>query len=248
MRTLKLTVAYDGTRYAGWQVQRNATQTIQAVLQEALRTALGEAVHVQASGRTDAGVHALAQVAHLRTRSPLPAKRLLWSLNGLLPHDIRVREVAEAPAAFHAQFDAVAKRYRYSVVMGPVVLPFDRPYVQQMPLPLNVALIRREARRLLGRHDMAAFQSAGRPVRDSHRTILDIRVTRKGSRLDIEIEADGFLYHMVRRIAGTLLDIGRGRLPPGTIAAMLRTRDPRLGGPVAPARGLCLLRVAYRKH
>ncbi|MBI4354540.1 MAG: tRNA pseudouridine(38-40) synthase TruA [Candidatus Omnitrophica bacterium] len=256
MRTLKLTIAYDGTRYAGWQVQPGSKPTIQGVLQDALRRILGERVSVLGSGRTDAGVHAVGQVAHLRTRASMAPERLFLALNHLLPPDIAVRDVREAPEQFHAQFDAVSKRYRYRLVNGPIVLPFERPYVQQIRAPLNARLMQREAAVLRGRHDMAPFQRTGRPVRDTRRTISDISVRRQaclpsdirggqGSLITIEIEADGFLYMMVRIIVGTLINIGRGYRPPGTIARILRTRDKRLVGPTAPARGLMLLQVRY---
>ncbi len=255
MRTLKLTIAYDGTRYAGWQVQPGSKPTIQGVLQQTLHRILGERVSVIGSGRTDAGVHALGQVAHLRTRSSVAAERLLLGLNSLLPSDIAVRDVREAPDDFHAQFDAVSKRYRYRIVNGPVVLPFERPYVQQIRAPLNVRLMQREAVLLRGRHDMASFQRVGRPVRDTRRTISDISVKKQapptagqGNLITIEIEANGFLYMMVRMIVGTLLNIGRGYRPPGTIARILRTKDKRCVGPTAPARGLMLLRVKYRSQ
>ena len=248
MRTLKLTVAYDGTGFSGWQAQgSNARKpTIQGTLQAACRTVLREPVNVLGSGRTDTGVHALGQVAHLKTGSEISPDRLRMALNGVLPPAISVMEVKEAPPDFHAQFSAVAKRYRYQIVMGPAVLPFERRYVTQVRVPLNVALMRREARALLGRHDMAAFQSAGRLVRDTRRTVLDLSVRRRGNHLTIEIEADGFLYKMVRRIVGTLLDIGQGRLPPGTVNELLRSRDPLHAGRPAGAQGLALVCVRYK--
>ncbi|MBI2884789.1 MAG: tRNA pseudouridine(38-40) synthase TruA [Candidatus Omnitrophica bacterium] len=254
MRTLKLTVAYDGTGFSGWQVQGSGTQhtahstqkpTIQGTLNAACQTVLREDVRVLGSGRTDAGVHAIGQVAHLKTRSAIAPERLRMALNGVLPPAISVMDVEEAPASFHAQFSAVSKRYRYQIVLGPAVLPFERPYVKQVHVPLNVALMRREAAALLGRHDMAAFQSVGRKVRDTRRTISHLSVRRQGAHLTIEVEADGFLYKMVRRIVGTLLEIGRGRLPPGTMAALLKSRDPLKTGAPVPAKGLTLVVVRY---
>lgn len=246
MRTLKLILAYDGTNYAGWQMQRrHDTPTIQGTLQRALYQILHEPVAVVGSGRTDAGVHATAQTAHVKIRSAISCRRLHRALNGVLPPDIVVTDVAEAPAQFHARFDAKMKRYRYRIVHGAFVSPFERRYVHQVRAPLNVALMRREAAALLGRHDMRAFQKAGRPMRRTRRTISDLRIRRRKTDLSIEIEANGFLHTMVRSIVGTLIDVGRGHRPPGTIATLLRTKNRRLVGPTAPAKGLCLLQVRY---
>ena len=246
VRTLKLTVAYDGTGYAGWQVQRRAGKpTIQGTLQQAFRQIVREQVVVVGSGRTDAGVHALAQVAHVTIRAAIPCERLRHALNSVLPPDSVVTDVVEAPAGFHARFDAVAKRYRYRIVNGPIVLPFERRYVHQVRVPLNLALMRREASVLLGRHDFRAFHNSGRPLADARRTISKIQVHRHDPELTIEIEANGFLYGMVRSIVGTLIDIGRGYRPAGTMARILKTRDRRLVGPTAPAKGLCLVCVQY---
>ena len=244
MRTFKLTLAYDGTRYAGWQVQRNHA-TIQGTLERVLAQVLREHVCIVGSGRTDAGVHALAQVAHLSTRSPIPCERLHQALNHLLPPEIVVTRLEEAPAGFHARFGARRKRYRYVIVNGPVVLPHERRYVHQVRSPLNVSLMRREARVLVGRHDMRAFHQRSRPVRDAHRTIFAVRIRRHEDHLTIDLEADGFLHTMVRGIVGTLIEIGRGHQRPGTMARILATRDRRLVGPTAPARGLWLVGVRY---
>lgn len=248
MRTLKLTLAYDGTAYAGWQMQAGGRPTIQGVVQEVLRRILQEPVHLIGSGRTDAGVHALAQVAHVRTDAILPVTRLQHALNSLLPSDIVVTGLEEAPRTFHARFAAKTKRYRYRLVTGPVVLPFERCYVHHVRRHLNVAVMRREAMALRGRHDVRAFHRSGRPVADTRRTIVEACVIRRDpSHLDIDIEADGFLYMMVRSIVGTLLDVGRGSRPAGTVARILKTQDRRLVGPTAPAKGLCLVGVTYSK-
>jgi len=254
MRTLKLTIAYDGTDYAGWQIQnargqkaegRNQKPTIQGTLEQILRQILQEPVKVVGSGRTDAGVHALAQVAHLKTRSPMPCERLKAALNSLLPPDMVITQVKEAHAGFHARFDAKAKHYRYHIVNGPIVLPFERRAVHHVPVPLNLAVMRREARALLGRHDFRAFHNTGRPVADTRRTISNLRINRHNVHLVIEIEATGFLYTMVRSIVGTLIDIGRGHRPPGTMAQLLKTKDRCRVGTTAPPQGLCLVEVKY---
>lgn len=269
MRTLKLTIAYDGTRYAGWQTQETRGQpapaivkagpgpatarpTIQGMLERTLHRILQEPVTMVGSGRTDAGVHALGQSAHLRTRATLPCGRLLRSINRLLPPDIAVTRIKDVPAAFHARFSVTTKRYRYRIFTGPVVLPFIRPYVHHYTAPLNLALMRREAALLHGRHDFRAFTRAqhraqGRPPRTTTRTISSIRLTRRGRELHLDIEGNGFLYTMVRSIAGTLIDVGRGRLPPGTVRRMLEKKRRTLTGTTAPASGLTLLSVAYPK-
>ena len=269
-RTLKLTIAYDGTRYAGWQVQKRSRQsaagsrqrkpspTIQGTIEDVLQQILRERVRVIGSGRTDAGVHALAQVAHLKTHSAIPIQRLLRALNHLLPHDIAVLRIEEAGDTFHARFDAARKRYRYRLFTGPVVSPFIRPYVLHVRARLNVALMQRELAALRGRHDFKAFARLGDRKRragaqsksaaqqsTTHRALTDARLRRRGDELQLELEGNGFLHTMVRSIAGTILDIGRGRLPPGTVRRMLRMKDRRLAGTTAPAKGLTLVRVDY---
>jgi len=248
LRTLKLTIAYDGTNYIGWQIQHSPRPTIQGTLRAALRQVLQERVTVWGSGRTDTGVHALAQVAHTKTRSTIACHRLRYILGHILPPDIAVLRLEEAAPGFHAQFSVLRKRYRYTIVNGPVVSPFERRYVHQVRAPLDVRLMRRELAVLRGRHDVRAFQRTGRPVRDHRRTITQIRLTQRGDHLFLDIEADGFLYAMVRRIVGTLIDIGRGHRPPGTMAAILKSRSARLAGPTAPPHGLCLLSVHYPRR
>ncbi|MBI3320479.1 MAG: tRNA pseudouridine(38-40) synthase TruA [Candidatus Omnitrophica bacterium] len=254
MRTLKLTIAYDGTDYAGWQVQHDRRQkaegrgqrpTIQGTIEGALQRILQESVRVIGSGRTDAGVHALAQVAHVRIASSLSCTRLQRALNALLPPDIVVKRIERASPTFHARFAARTKRYRYCLVNGPIVLPFVRRYVHHVRVPLDLALMRREAEVLRGRHDVRVFHRRGRPVREARRVISDIQVRRRGCELSIDIEANGFLHAMVRSIVGTLIDIGRGHRLPGTMAMIVKTGDRRLVGPTAPPHGLCLLRVKY---
>lgn len=255
-RTLKLTIAYDGTRYAGWQLQADSPQhtahskkpkpTIQGTLETALRRMLQEPVRVRGSGRTDAGAHAQAQAAHIRIRSAMPRARLLRAVNHLLPSDLAVTRIDEAPSSFHAQHDAAGKSYRYRIFTGEVAPPFIRPYVHQVRNRLNIGLMRREALALRGRHNFSAFAKAEAARRyGGTRTIRAVQLRRQGAELHLEVEGDGFLHTMVRSIAGTLIDIGRGRLPPGTVRRMLRTKRRDLAGITAPAKGLMLLRVTY---
>lgn len=200
------------------------------------------------SGRTDAGVHALAQAAHVKTRSAIPCARLQRSLNQLLPPDIAVTRLEDAAPAFHARFDARRKRYRYRLFTGTVVPPFIRPYVHHVRAPLRVSAMRRELAALRGRRDFRAFarlprQGAGRTT---IRAITDARLSRRGEELHLELEGSGFLHTMVCSIAGTLIDVGRGRLPEGTVRRMLKMGDRRLAGTTAPSQGLALVSVEYR--
>jgi tRNA pseudouridine38-40 synthase len=254
MRTLKLTIAYDGTRYAGWQIQNRGRQpsaargqkpTIQGTLERVLAQILQEPVKVVASGRTDAGVHALAQVAHVKIRSAVACERLVRSVNQLLPPDIAVMRVEDVEAAFHARFRAARKRYRYRLFTGAVVPPFLRPYVHHVHTPLNLAVMRREVAALLGRHDFRAFARANGSGGSTVRAITDVQLRRRGDEIQVELEGNGFLHTMVRSIAGTLLDVGRGRLSPGTVRRMLRTGRRALAGTTAPAKGLALISVDY---
>ena len=214
-------------------------------------------MRVTGSGRTDAGVHALAQVAHLKTRSSTPRRRLLHSANALLPRDIAILDVQEAPAGFHAQFSAKRKRYRYRVFLGEAPSPFIHPYVHHVQARLKMRLMRREAAALRGRHDFKAFARSsgagphtkrfgvGAGRRTTVRSLTEVQLRRRGEELHFEFEGNGFLHTMVRSMTGTLLDVGCGRLAPGTIRRMLRRRDRQLAGRTAPAKGLALVSVDY---
>lgn len=248
MRTLKLTLAYDGTRYAGWQIQRHRSgehRTIQGTLQDTLRQILQEPVHLIGAGRTDAGVHAHAQVAHVKTRSTLPAARLQRSINHLLPPDVAVMALTDVPRTFQAQYHATEKWYRYRWYLGEVVPPFIRPYVCQVRVPLQVARMRRELQVVVGRRDFRAFARAHHGRKDTVRTIRQARLTRHGPELRLDVAGNGFLYTMVRSIAGTLFDVGRGFKPEGTMQHMIRTKQRELTGTTAPACGLTLMAVRY---
>lgn len=247
-RKLKLLVAYDGTDFHGFQRQPGR-RTVQAVLEEALGRLAGHPVTVVGAGRTDAGVHAAGQVVHCTVAGSIPTERIPQALQGLLPPDVVVYAAEEVDESFHARKSARAKVYRYSVLVAPFPWPFIRRYVLHEPRPLDVAAMRAGAAHLVGRHDFAAFQAAGRPVRDTVRTVhrleLDEQVMPWGRIVHITVEADGFLYHMARNIAGTLLEVGRGRRPPEWVAEVLASRRRERAGPTAPAHGLTLLEVRY---
>ena len=249
MRTLKLTIAYDGTRYAGWQRQDHARPqkraTIQATLEEAVQQIVREPIRLKASGRTDTGVHAIGQVAHFKTASPIPCERLLRAVNHVLPDDIAVTRIEAVAAAFHAQYDAAGKHYRYRIFTGSATSPFIRRWVHQVRNSLNVALMRREIASIKGKHDFAAFTKAGHRSNKTVRAISRASLTRHGEELHFDIEGSGFLYTMVRSIVGTLIDIGRGRRKPGTFKQMIATKKRTLAGTTAPAQGLTLISVTY---
>ncbi len=248
MRTFRLTLSYDGTAYAGWQVQANA-RTIQAELEAALRQVTGEPIRAVASGRTDAGVHALGQVVSFSSQTHLPAEVLRKALDANLPKDMVIREVREAPDGFHAIRDAIRKRYRYVVQDGPMRDVFERAYAWYFPHRLDVQAMQAAAAVLLGRHDFSSFEAAGAPRASSVRTIYELTVQRRAGdfldRIVVEVEADGFLYNMVRNIVGSLVEVGRGRQSPAWIADVLAARNRKLAGMTAPPQGLFLVSVDY---
>lgn len=246
MRFLKLTIAYDGTDFAGWQVQPNA-RTIQQTLEDALQTITGEQIRVTASGRTDAGVHAYGQVVSLATESSLSADVLCRALNANTPHDLVVLDVAEASDGFHAIRDAVRKRYRYVIHNNPLPDVFSRAYAWHIPQPLDLDSMRGAAKLLIGTRDFASFQAAGSDRATTVRTVSELQITcdELTSRILMEVEADGFLYMMVRNIVGSLVEIGRGNHPVDWISEVLAARDRRLAGATAPPHGLFLVSVDY---
>ena len=249
MRNLKLTIAYDGTEYAGWQRQANGV-SVQGLLEDALAAIEGSPVTLHGAGRTDAGVHALGQVASVRLTAAIAAARLPRALNAVLPTDVRVLSAEEMSPEFHARFSATGKAYEYRIVNAPFVSPFVRRYVWHVPHRLDFGAIDAATAMLQGRHDFAAFQSAGSVKPTSDRTITAIEWT-PGSGADVarvlRISGDGFLRHMVRNIAGTLIEFGRGRWPPAEMAAILASRDRRRAGVTAPPQGLFLVAVMYHR-
>ena len=248
MRHLKLTIAYDGTDFSGWQIQPNQ-RTVQETFELALMRITGERQSVVASGRTDAGVHALGQVLSLRSRSQLSCQVLRRALNANLPSDIAVLEVTEAAHGFHAIRDATRKRYRYQIQNSPVPDVFTRKYSWHLPTPLDVDRMRCASCELLGTHDFQSFETAGAERISSVRTIHDLTVSafdqKEGRRIEIEVEANGFLYNMVRTIVGSLVEVGRGKRPEAWLAQVLEAKDRRLAGPTAPPQGLVLVSVKY---
>jgi tRNA pseudouridine38-40 synthase len=248
MRTFKLTIAYDGTDFAGWQWQPQR-RTIQGELQETLKRVTQEEIKCIASGRTDAGVHALGQVVSFESETYLSPAALKKALNAELPEDMLVCEVAEAPPRFHAQRDAIRKRYRYVVEDGRLPDLFDRKYVWHVYQRLDVEAMKEAARPLVGTHDFASYETGGSQRLTTVRTIYDLVVERRQAELTdrvvIEVEADGFLYNMVRNIAGTLVAVGKGKEPVSFPAEALAKKDRQAAGMTAPAQGLFLVGVEY---
>ena len=242
----KATIAYDGAAYAGWQVQPNQS-TIQSKLESAVASVCGQATRVTASGRTDAGVHAFAQVVSFSVATRLNAETWGRALNANLPEDIRVVSV-ELKTAFHALRDAAGKRYRYVIHDAEVPNLFHRAYAWHIGERLQVDAMKRAATHLRGQHDFSSFEAAGAPRASSVRTIRDLTVDRcehDTSLVWIEVEADGFLYNMVRNIVGALALVGREKAAPDWVGKVLASRDRRQSAPTAPAKGLFLLRVFY---
>jgi tRNA pseudouridine38-40 synthase len=247
-RWLKLTVAYDGTAYAGWQIQPDVP-TVQAVLETAWHEITREIVRVTAAGRTDAGVHALGQVVGVATESRLSANDLCRGLNAVLPEDVAVLEVEQARDGFHATHDAVSKTYHYHIHTGRTPDVFARRYSWHYPQPLDANLMHAAGQALVGTHDFSSFESAGSERPDAVRTLTILTVCRGtnelADRVTVEVTADGFLYNMVRAIVGTLVEVGKGARGVGWPAEVLAARDRRLAGQTAPPLGLFLVRVDY---
>ena len=244
MRRIHLTVEYDGTNYAGWQRQSNAL-AVQQVIEEALARLTGERVVLHGASRTDAGVHALGQCAHFDTDSRIPGEKFSYAVNTMLPPDIRIRHSQEVPEGFHARFSARGKRYRYLFYDAPHAGALNRLTHAHSIYPLDDGRMRREAWTLLGTHDFAAFAASGSVVRDTVRTLWRADVTRNGNDVMLIVEGNGFLYNMVRIIAGTLRDIGSGKLESGALARAIDTGNRLDLGVTAPAHGLTLMEVFY---
>ena len=267
-RWLKLTVAYDGRAYAGWQVQPDKP-TVQGAFEATWQKLTQESVHVTAAGRTDAGVHALGQVVGVSTQTRLSNDDLHRGLNALLPADIAVLNIEDAHERFHATYEAIGKRYRYHIHNARSPSVFDRHYAWHYPHPLDAAAMHAAGHALVGRHDFSSFESAGSERPDSIRTITELTVTRgehvgeflrnsklavserlpnvqSSDRITIEVAGDGFLYNMVRAIVGTLVEVGRGTRDANWPAQVLAARDRRQAGQTAPPHGLFLVSVDYQ--
>jgi len=238
-RRIRITLAYDGTEFHGWQIQPGLP-TIQGILEEIVSGMEGRPVHVAGSGRTDAGVHALAQVAAFTIENPIPTDNLRRAVNRLLPPAIRVLDAAETRADFHPRFDAIAKTYRYAIFRAEVCPPFEWRYTHHHPYPLNEAAMCEAARVFEGEHDFSVFAASDErdaEGRSKVRTIFSSRLERAGDRMIYTVRGSGFLKHMVRNLVGTLIEVGRGNLD--------GSRIPEKCGATVPAKGLTLVSVEY---
>jgi tRNA pseudouridine38-40 synthase len=246
MSTFRLVLEYDGTEFAGWQSQAQGERTVQGTLAAALAEIAGAPVRVTGAGRTDAGVHAEGQVAAATFETRLDPATLQRAVNAHLPRDVAVVDCLPARDGFDPRREATGKLYRYALWNAPSPSPLRRRRFHHVPAALDVAAMKEGAAHLLGRHDFASFQAAGSPVTETVRTLHRLELAGSaGAELLLSFEGDGFLRHMVRNLVGTLLEIGLGRRPAGSLPALVLARDRTQAGPTAPARGLTLVRVDY---
>lgn len=244
VRRILITLSYDGTAYAGWQRQENAL-AVQQVVEQALSKLLGVQTAVTGASRTDAGVHALGQRAHFDTESRIPPEKFPYALNTMLPRDIRVLEGVEVDADTHARFSAVGKEYQYQIHNAPHASALYRNLSAHVPVMLNLTAMQQALPAILGTHDFAAFQASGGTAKTTVRTIEHASLDRLGDRITLTVRGNAFLYNMVRIIAGTLIEIGKGKLSPDAFARALASHSRLDLGVTAPANGLTLVSVRY---
>lgn len=243
----RMDIAYDGTKYGGWQVQPNAS-TIQQLIQEALKVILRADVGVTGAGRTDAGVHALQQTAHIVVENEIDPFRVRGSLNGLLPANVRIKAITPVSEGFHARYSAKGKIYHYRLHIGQVESPFTRLYSWHVKQKLDLERLRQAAKCFVGTHDFKSFANEahmGCASRDSVRTIFRLDVVAEGDSVVLQFEGDGFLYKMVRNITGTLVECATGKIEYSDIIDILAAKDRRFAGTAAPPQGLFLVQVIY---
>jgi tRNA pseudouridine38-40 synthase len=246
MRNIRLILSYDGSDFSGWQAQPGF-RTVQETLETAVAALGGSPVRANASGRTDAGVHAVGQVVNFYTDLTIPTDKFAKAVNAYLPPDVVVRSAEDAPQSFDANRDAQCKLYRYVIHDGAVPDVFMRRHCCHTRRRLDATAMARASAPLLGRHDFHSFETEWPNRMSSVRTITHLAVNRMGDWIWLDVEADGFLYNMVRAIAGTLINVGRGYWPESEVAEILRAEDRRRAGPTAPAQGLFLMRVTYER-
>ena len=244
MKRIGMVVAYDGTNYSGWQIQPNGI-TIQGILNEELSRLLGEEIEVQGASRTDAGVHALGNVCVFDTNSRIPGEKFSYALNQSLPEDIRIQLSEEVEPDFHPRYADSEKTYEYRILNRRFPVPTERLYSYFYHYKLDERLMQEAASFLIGEHDFASFCGSGAQVKSTVRTITRAEVERDGDMVIITVSGTGFLYNMVRIIAGTLIEIGNGQYPPERMQDILDARDREAAGPTAPACGLTLMGIEY---
>ena len=245
MRNIKLWIQYDGTRYSGWQSQEHTGQTIQGKLTAVLERMTGETVELQGSGRTDAGVHALGQVANFHTKSSLSCEEMLCYMNRYLPEDIAVIQVEEAEPRFHSRLNAVRKTYVYRIWNSPIPNVWERKYLYLVEEKLDLEVMQRAAELLCGTHDFRAFCSNKRMKKSTVRTLESIEMEKEGSELRLIFTGNGFLYNMVRILTGTLIEVGLHKKEPEKMTEILESQERERAGFTAPAQGLYLKNVEY---
>ncbi|MDE5695857.1 MAG: tRNA pseudouridine(38-40) synthase TruA [Lachnospiraceae bacterium] len=244
MKRVMLTVAYDGTNYHGWQLQPNVT-TIESVLNEALSALLREDIRVIGASRTDTGVHALGNIAVFDTQARMPAEKFSYALNQRLPEDVRIQASREVPVDFHPRRQDSRKTYEYKILNSAFPMPVYRLYSHFTYVPLDIVKMRRAADYLKGEHDFRSFCSVYTTAETTVRTIYDINVEKAGDLIAIQVTGSGFLYNMVRIIAGTLMEVGRGNLSPEKMDEIIAACDRTKAGPTAPACGLTLVKYEF---
>ncbi|MEE8317990.1 MAG: tRNA pseudouridine(38-40) synthase TruA [Candidatus Omnitrophota bacterium] len=247
MRNICLTIEYDGTRFCGWQRQtsRGRSRTVQEEIEKAAKKLFGKKIKLMGAGRTDSGVHAEGQVANFKVDSDLPLRNIKRGLNSLLPRDIAICSIEAKGPSFHARFDAKGKLYRYTILNKKERSPLWKRYTTFCSYGLDINAMRKAARYFIGRKDFRSFQASDKRNGNSVRTVKRLNLISKGSLIEIYIQADGFLYNMVRNIAGTLIDVGRGRIAPEETRDILSKTYRPAAGQTAPSKGLCLIKVFY---
>ena len=244
MRNIKLIIEYDGTKYAGWQIQKNAL-AIQEVIEGSIEKITGEKVEVIGSSRTDAGVHAIGYTANFKTDSSVPPEKFADALNTKLPKDIVILSSVEVPLKFHSRYDSLGKSYCYTVINRLQPPAIERNYTYHMKFSLNVDNMRKATKYFLGTHDFSALKNMGSKTQTSIRTITDLRIDHHGDMIRVYCSADGFLYNMMRIITGVLLQVGTGRFKPEEVEAIILSKDRKRAGKSVPPSGLCLIEVFY---
>lgn len=244
MRNIRIVIEYDGTCYSGWQIQKGQ-RTIQGEIAGAIRKVTGERVTIYGSGRTDSGVHAEGQAANFHTKSKISAERIPHALNAHLSDDIVIKSAEDVAADFHSRFHVLSKTYRYVIWQSPVPSALKRNFSHHLKSPLNIEAMRDGARALMGSNDYRAFCGKARSKENTVRTIFSIRIDKSGNLVTITVNGNGFLYNMVRAIAGTLVEVGLAKIPPERVAEIVKSKDRRKAGPTLPARGLTLVYVEY---
>lgn len=244
MKRVMLTVAYDGTAYHGWQIQPNG-ETIEGILNRCLSETLGEKIEVIGASRTDSGVHAMGNIAVFDTDSPIPADKISYALNQRLPEDIKIQKSEEVASDFHPRHCESRKTYEYRIYCAPFPMPVKRLYAHYTYIPMDMERMRRGASYLVGKHDFKSFCSAEAQVETTVRQVDSVEVVQEGQEIVIRVAGRGFLYNMVRIIAGTLMEVGRGHIVPEEVKTILEAKDRQAAGPTAPACGLTLVKYEF---